>query len=73
MKIEPNKDFDLMSAPKYYFLSMCEVDCNFEMIGKELSLMYWIISSICWEKHISILHNKFKSYVKKFYFLSHFG
>lgn len=40
MKIEPNKDFYLMSAPKYYFLRMCEVDCNFEMIGKELSLMY---------------------------------
>lgn len=40
MKIKPNKDFDLVFEPKYYFLSMCEVDCSFEMIGKEPSLKY---------------------------------
>lgn len=40
MKIQSNADFDLVSGPKYNFLIMCLLDCNFEMIGKELSLKY---------------------------------
>src|SRR5436190_19018135 len=69
------KGFDFQQPLNYHKELCVSLNCACEEIQKVSSFKYLGLTldeKLTWENHISALHNKIKSSIRKFYFLRNF-